>query len=62
MHPLTAWGQSAVELPQGTTSLLGGSGQWNCNNALPHRLEAVGTATLAIHCQPRGTGSPVGAS
>ena len=50
MHCLTAWGQWAVELLQCTTSLPGGSGQWNACNALLHCLGAVGSGTPAMHC------------
>ena len=33
------------------TALVGsGNGQWNSCNALPHCLESVGSATLAMHC------------
>ena len=49
MHRLTALGQWAVELLQRTTSLPGGSGQWNSCNALPHCLGAVGSGTPAMH-------------
>ena len=39
-------------LPPGrcTASLLRGSGLWNCCNALPHCLGAVGSVTPAMHC------------
>ena len=50
MHCHTAWGQWAVQLMQCTTSLPGGSGQWNSCNALPHCLGSVGNAILAVHC------------
>ena len=33
---------------QCTASLLGGSGQCNCCNALPHYARAVGSGTLAM--------------
>ena len=36
MHGLTAWGQRAVQLMQCPASLLGGSGQCNSCNTLPH--------------------------
>ena len=50
MHCPTAWGQWAAELLQCTASLLGGSGQCNSCNALPHCLGATGSGTPAIHC------------
>ena len=50
MHCLTALGQWAVQLLQCTASLLGGSGQCNSCNALPHCPGAVGSATPAMHC------------
>ena len=50
MHCQSAWGQWAVQLVQCTTSLPGGSGQWNFCNTLPHCLWAVGSGTSAIHC------------
>ena len=50
MHCLTAWGQWTVQLRQCTASLPWGSGQWNSCNALPNCLEAVGSATPAMHC------------
>ena len=52
MHCLTALGQWAVELLQYIAALLGGSGQCNSCNALPHCLGAVGSATptRAMHC------------
>ena len=50
MHCLTAWGQWAVELLQCTASLLGGSGQWNPCNTLPHCMGAVGSGNPAAHC------------
>ena len=49
MHCLTASGESAVQHLQCTTSLRGGSGQWNSCNTLSHCLGAVGSAT-AMHC------------
>ena len=42
--------QWAVELLQCTAPLLGGSGQCNSCNALPHCPRAVGSGTLAMHC------------
>ena len=39
-----------MDLLQYTASLLGGSGQCNSCNTLPHCLGAVGSATPAIHC------------
>ena len=51
MHCPTAWGQWVVQLLQCTTSLPGGSGQWNSCNTLPHRLGAVGSGTPAMHCR-----------
>ena len=48
MQCYAAWGQRAVELLQCTTSLLGGSGQCNSCNALPHYVGAVGSGTLAM--------------
>ena len=66
MHCLTTLGKWAVELPQRTASLLGGSGQCNsCHalpqcvgavgvqlcNALPYRLGVVGSGTRAVHRQ-----------
>ena len=66
LHCLTAWGQWAVQLPQYTAALpggsgqrnscnallhwLGGSGQWTSGNTLPHCLGAVDSATPAMHC------------
>ena len=66
MHCLTAWGQWAVQLLQYTAALLGGSGQrnscnalphwlggsgqWTSGNTLPHCLGAVSSATPAMHC------------
>ena len=50
MHCLTTWGQWVVQLLQCTTSLPGGSGQWNSCNTLPHRLGAVGSGPPAMHC------------
>ena len=50
MHRRIAWGQWAVQLPQCTASLPGGTGQWNSCNALPYCLWAVDSATLAMHC------------
>ena len=52
-HRHTVCGQSAVELPQRTATLPGGSGQWtgqwkSCN-APPHCLRAVGSATPTMH-------------
>ena len=41
-HCLTAWGQWAVQLLQYTAALLGGSGQRNSCNALPHWLGGSG--------------------
>ena len=45
MHCLTAWGQWAVQLLQYTAALLGGSGQRNSCNALPHWLGGSGQWT-----------------
>ena len=45
MHCPTAWGQWAVELLQCTAALLGGSGQRNSCNALPHWLGGSGQWT-----------------
>ena len=42
------WGQWAVDLLQYTASLPWGSGPCNSCNALPHRLRAVGSGTLAM--------------
>ena len=39
-----------MQLLQCIASLSGGSGQWNCCNALPHCPWAVGSATPAMHC------------
>ena len=50
MNCLPAWGQWAVQLRQCTASLPWGSGQSNSCNALPNCLEAVGSATPAMHC------------
>ena len=50
MHCLIAGGQRAVQFLQCITSVPGGSGQWNCCNALPHCLREVGSATPIIHC------------
>ena len=68
MHCFTAWGQWAlkllpvgvwaVELLQCTAALLGGSGQLNSCNALPHRLGAVGSGTPTMHCLG-GVGSAI---
>ena len=44
-HCLTAWGQWAVQLLQYTAALLGGSGQRNSCNALPHWLGGSGQWT-----------------
>ena len=38
-----------MELLLCTGSLLGGSGQWDSCNALPHCLGAVGNGTPAMH-------------
>ena len=46
---LNARGQRAVQLLQHTTSLPGGSGQWDSCNALPHCLGAEGSATALTH-------------
>ena len=51
------WGQWAGQCLPYTATLPGGSGQWNSCNALPHRLGAVGSGTLAMcgptHCGER---------
>ena len=63
MHCHTALGQWAVQLPQCTASLRGGSGQWNSCNALPHCLGAVGSGTLAMRgptSWPHGESYPGG--
>ena len=50
MHRLITLEQWAVQLPQCTASLPGGSGQCNSCNTLPHCLGAVGSGTPAMHC------------
>ena len=57
MHCHTARGQWAVELLQCTASVPGGSGQWNCCNALPHYPRAVGSGTAAMHRPTRSGAS-----
>ena len=46
----TACGQWTPEILQCTATLLGGGGQWNSCNALPHCLGAVDTRNPAMHC------------
>ena len=48
MHCHTTWGQWALQLLQCSASLLGGSGQCNCCDALPHCLGPVGSATPTV--------------
>ena len=45
-----AWGQWAVQLPQGSASLADGIGQCNAWNAFPGCQGVVGSATPAMHC------------
>ena len=57
MHCLTAWGQWAVERLSCTTTLPGGSGQWNSCNALPHCLGEWAVQLLQyIASLPGGSG------
>ena len=49
MHSVTAEGQWAVQLVLCTGALPVGSGHCNLRNALPHRLGALGSRTLAMH-------------
>ena len=50
-HCRSGIGQRAIQLPQCTTTLLGGNGQWNTCNAPPHLLWVASTGSPAMHCQ-----------